>query len=344
MVTLCLGAGVVTAEAVRQDGTAGGAQPHCADWNTEGVPVRALGDFFVHAQPADVSRCLAAGADVNAVNEFGFTPLHRAARFNENVAVVEALLEAGADVQAKAVTGDPLSAAAAANENPAVLEALIAAAGSDDDVKSSLLLSAAQYNNNPAVVEVLIAGGADVMARDRTEGMTPLHTAALSNDNPKVVQALLAAGAEVNARTKAGLTPLHYASHRRTVDVLIAAGARIWARDANGRTPLHFAASWPASDLPPLSERISALIAHGASVDARDEVGDTPLHRAAAGARDGTAIIALLDAGADTRIRNDAGQTAWDLVQDDGRLKGSDGYWRLNEARYEQAEWDEPEQ
>ena len=32
------------------------------------------------------------------------------------------------------------------------------------------------------------------------------------------------------------------------------------------------------------------------------------------------------------------------MAQANDRLKGSDGYWRLNEAQYEQADWNEPEQ
>ena len=48
---------------------------------------------------------LDAGADPNAREEFGFTPLHQAAAFNVNPAVTTALLDAGADPNARAEDG-----------------------------------------------------------------------------------------------------------------------------------------------------------------------------------------------------------------------------------------------
>ena len=48
----------------------------------------------------------------------------------------------------------------------------------------------------------------------------------------------------------------------------------------------------------------------------------------------GAVIEALLDAGADATARNAAGQTPWDHAQENGVLRGSDAYWRLNDARF----------
>ena len=54
--------------------------------------------------------------------------------------------------------------------------------------------------------------------------------------------------------------------------------------------------------------------------------GETP--------HDGAVIEALLDAGADPTMRNAAGETPWDLADANEALKGSDAYWRLNDARF----------
>ena len=64
------------------------AQLDCEDWNTN--------EFFEAATAADVRRCLRAGADANAKDEYNITPLHRAG----SAAVVRALVRAGADVNA----------------------------------------------------------------------------------------------------------------------------------------------------------------------------------------------------------------------------------------------------
>ena len=69
----------------------------CEDWNTK--------TFFQRAGVADVSRCLKAGARMNARNKDGATPLHRAARLSETPAVVTVLLDAGADPAARDKAG-----------------------------------------------------------------------------------------------------------------------------------------------------------------------------------------------------------------------------------------------
>ena len=79
---------------------------------------------------------------------------------------------------------------------------------------------------------------------------------------------------------------------------------------------------------------IAALLDAGADLKARDKVGWTPLHWAAVSNESPAIIAALLDAGADPKARDMVGKTPWDYAKTQKWLKGSDAYWRLNEAQF----------
>ena len=139
----------------------------------------------------------------------------------------------------------------------------------------------------------------------------------------------LEAGADPNERADGGWTPLHFAGSAEAVTALLEAGADPMARSLHGGTPLHWATT---------SEVVTALLEAGANLEARDEYRGTPLHRAAELSKNPAVIKVMLDAGADTAARNAAGKTPWDLVQVNDALKGSDAYWRLNDARFKSSD------
>ena len=115
--------------------------------------------------------------------------------------MVEAPLKAGAEVDAKDMRGmTPLHWAA----HEKVVEALVARSG--PTAKSPLgrtPLTWAAYNGHEQAVEALLKAGADIDAKD-SYIMTPLHWAA-TEGHEKVVEAPLKAGAEVDAKTPHGL-------------------------------------------------------------------------------------------------------------------------------------------
>ena len=192
-----------------------------------------------------------AGASVNARAKFGHTPLHAAAKYNENPEVLTLLIKAGADVNAKDKNAQtPLHNAARSNENPEVLTILIKA-GADVNAKDedgrTPLHHAAQSNKNPEVLTVLIKAGADLNAKD-VNNWTPLHNAARYYGNPEVRTTLIKAGADVNTKDEDGRTPLHSAANvnmnSEVVRILIKAGADVNAKDNDGQTPLDRAGDW----------------------------------------------------------------------------------------------------
>ena len=174
---------------------------------------------------------------------------------------------------------------------------------------------------------------ADVNARDY-EGRSPLHFAA-SGGTPAHIKALLKSGANVNARSEAGRTPLHVAAASRAfksanIALLLKAGANVNARDDFAKTPLHVAAAYGASK----SANIALLLKAGADLNARTEDGDTPLHWAAYWSTPDK-VLALLDAGADGGAKNDKNETPFQKAKENKKLKGTDAYWRLNDAQYD---------
>ena len=197
-----------------------------------------------------VESWLKSGAEAGGISEKGDTPLHWAA-IGGHVAVIRALLTAGADIAAEGPWhqnydfGQPLHWATRGGSTDAVKELL--AVGADVHIRTkngrTALQEAGRWGSADAV-KALLAAGADVHVRDN-HGGTALHGAG-SSGSADAVKALLAAGADVGARNNHGRTALHIASQVGSVDVgmaLLAAGAEMNAADDDGWTPLHHAVS-----------------------------------------------------------------------------------------------------
>jgi ankyrin repeat protein len=163
---------------------------------------------------------------------------------NGDAAAVQALLDKGADVNAKKTNGATALMAASQLGHTEVLELLLAK-GADINAKAqsgaTALLIACQ-NGRTEVVKALVAKGADTNAK-ASNGATALILAS-QQGNKEIVQALLTKGADVNAKMDNGATALMHAANNGDIDVvkvLLAAGADVSATASNGATALNIA-------------------------------------------------------------------------------------------------------
>ena len=130
------------------------------------------------------------------------------ALWQEDLARVEKMLQAGIDPNAQTSIGNRPLLIAAKKGNPPLMQALIAHGAKVDapDRNGLTALMAAASMGLDQNVRVLISAGARVNARDE-KGSTPLIWAAISG-HPQVVEILLAHGADGKAKNKNGLTAL----------------------------------------------------------------------------------------------------------------------------------------
>jgi ankyrin repeat protein len=241
---------------------------------------------------AEVQRWLANGADANACHSrFEWSALSQASQ----VEIVDALLQAGADVQR-------------------------------EDRYGRDALFYALERGDMAVIERLLQAGADLNWRNK-HGWTRLRQAAFQRA-PDQVELLLKLGADPTLdRGKLLSAASWYASEEyhkateRTIDLLVAAGEDVNATDHHGYTALHCAVHdyahtpsdeewWNASSDGSDVTATRALLKHGADPNAAGSNGMTPLLLAASASYGGALCVeALLTAGADPEKSGNGGMT-----------------------------------
>jgi hypothetical protein len=170
---------------------------------------KANGTTALHAAVEDdrlaaVRLLLLVGADANAVDGFGKTPVSLAA-MDGNGRVLKALIGAGGNPNASAANGLTMLMLAARTSTAATQALLDGGAvvnARDPNTGETALMWAARARNAETVGR-LIRAGADVNARDN-EGRTAL-VIATSNGDKALVQLLLDGGADLNLPIKAGV-------------------------------------------------------------------------------------------------------------------------------------------
>lgn len=265
------------------------------------------GDTVLHsgtmtALPVGIlSQLVAAGADVNARNKDGVTPLLIASQ-KQMLEHVEFYSSLGADIHSEDKCGiTPLKVALSDDD---MLEHMVNQNNvmSLDSGGNTPLHVAILANANVEKVKYILSLMEDVNARNR-EGNSALYLAVLKH-NQKVIEILLEKKADIFSCNSTGYSPLRLAlaTGGDVQDWLITSDT-IKATDGSGNTVLHYAASWGMKDA------ASALIAKGAVVEARNARGEVPLFNAAQ-ADNSPIIDVLVGGGASVDTRDNLGSTA----------------------------------
>jgi hypothetical protein len=182
--------------------------------------------------PAGPRWLLEHGADANLPwGEVGEGPLHVAAR-RWNVAMVERLVQHGADVSRRRADGATPHTLAELHGNPEIARWLLAHGAVDEMSPLDRFIAACARADRPAA-DAILAAHPGLRAGLRPEHHLMLHRPAESG-NAAVLETMLACGFKTEAKDKDNVTPLHRAAmggHVEAVRVLLAHGADVNAVD-----------------------------------------------------------------------------------------------------------------
>ena len=196
---------------------------------------------------------ITAGADVNAPEVPGLTPLMSAAE-KMSVALIKMLLEAGASASINA---------------------------KDNEGRTALMFAAER--GHVETIKTLLEAGAAINIKDNMGKTALMYTQGYMysrNSSLDAGKCLISAGASINDVNAKRQSPLMLAVQRNyleEVKMLLEGGARasVNARDNQGKTALMYVKSEGYDDAS--ADIIRSLVAAGADVNAGDDDGETPL-------------------------------------------------------------------
>lgn len=266
----------------------------------------------IHGGFPEIAKTLInAGANVSATNRYGVSALYLAARATDSATTRE-LLAAGADPNTALPEGETALMTAAKAGDIAIVRALLT--GHSGSVALAPLAEAADTGGAPsgygaaAVVPSSPRNRANPNAKEGWYGQTALMWAAVEG-HADIVRLLIAAGANVDEQSRLIDTP--ESSYERLE------GDFVYPRTPKGRlTALHLAAR--AGEL----QTVQVLVESGAGLDAFDAEGTTAL--IVATLNDHLDVTrALLEAGADPNVADTYGRTLLFAAVDDNFVDAS---------------------
>lgn len=231
-----------------------------------------------------VSRLLAKGADVNAHDTNGSTPLTEAV-YSGNATLVKLFLDKGALKNAGARNGETALMEACILGYEPMVDLLLAqgvAVNAQDRDGATALMHAANYGNTDCV-NALLAKGADVHLKSKGGNTALMWATDTAECKAAIVKALLERGADPNERYPDGTTVLMEALNgprgssgegkERTamIEALLARGADVYAQNRAGQTVLMWAAEHG------ILRHVQLILRPDMNVNARDNTGQTAL-------------------------------------------------------------------
>ena len=179
---------------------------------------------------ADVRALIEQGANVNAAEVDGTTPLHWASH-GPDVEMVRLLLAAGAGVNVGNRYGVRPLALASINGIAPMIAALLDAGANPNTtlMEGETVLMTAARSGSVEAVELLLDAGANVNVQETWRGQTALMWAA-AEGHAAMIPTLVAHGADVGATSTRGFTALLFAAREGQIDVvqtLIEAGSSL---------------------------------------------------------------------------------------------------------------------
>jgi ankyrin repeat protein len=175
---------------------------------------------------------LAAGADPNNVNQRGETSLHWAVWRGRSAAIVEALLDAGGEIDAHRQKDGRTAYAIAVRSGQTSTANLLASRGANTEVAESDRFIGACAAADPAELARLLAKRKGEKLPDECARLLPDFA---SSHCTSAVRVLLAAGIDVNTIGDDGCTALHWACWKGFADLaklLLDYGASLTVEDS----------------------------------------------------------------------------------------------------------------
>lgn len=302
----------------------------------------ALGHKLDYDDYDGLKKLLELGADPDGPTPFGNWPIHQAVWRNRDRRFFDLLLEHGADVDKKNRGGRTAYAMAARSARKEIMEWLAAAGASTELEPIDAFLAACAAGDRAAAEQVLERhSGLRERLSDR-DASEICEAAAVGNT--RGVATMLEMGWDVDTRGVVwGETPAHRAAlegHLDTLELVVERGADLTIPDRCYRnTPLGWAQYggraeivrylrglpdrldvWDAIELG-LTDRALAQLADVDPNAAMRGASEGVLLRLASGHGNRTLVEALLERGADPRIKTSYGMCAIDVAREQGHLE-----------------------